>query len=169
MVIDFTNASEWHDRQGSDLSGVAGGDLFTPFVQAVPGSNAGAARTMSVAIVDPAKIAAAGPTSGPGSNANALLLAGLRDQPLQLPGNMTAYEFYANLIFTLGTDLKSAQDNEGTQSMVLQQLQNQRDAFSGVNLDDEAVNIIRYQKAYEASARFIKVVDTLTEQLIQIL
>ncbi|MCK7492392.1 MAG: hypothetical protein MZW92_12895 [Comamonadaceae bacterium] len=49
------------------------------------------------------------------------------------------------------------------------QLQNQRDAFSGVNLDDEAVNILRYQKAYQASARFMQTINELSEEVLNIL
>jgi flagellar hook-associated protein 1 FlgK len=48
-------------------------------------------------------------------------------------------------------------------------LKNQRDSISGVSLDEEAVNIIKYQKAYEASARYITVLNGLTEEVLAIL
>jgi len=155
--------------QGSDLNGLPGGDFFIPFVPSVPGSNAGAARNIGLAITDATQIAAGGAGLGPGSNANAVLLAGIRDEKLFSSGSSTSNQFYANLIFGLGNDLRTAQDGQTTQDQLLAQLQNQRDAFSGVNLDEEAVNIIRYQKAYEANARFIRVVDELTNDLLGIL
>jgi flagellar hook-associated protein 1 FlgK len=154
--------------QGVDLDGNAGANFFTPFVQPVPGSNAGAARSISVAIIDVREIAAAGPGGGPGSNVNANLLAGIKDETLASLGT-TAGQFYANLIYRVGSDAKIAEDGLQTQKSLIQQLENQRDAFSGVNLDDEAVNIVKYQKAYQASARFVTVIDTLSGDLLRIL
>ena len=60
-------------------------------------------------------------------------------------------------------------DGLATQDHLVAQLQNQRDAASGVSLDEEAINLMRYQKAFEASARFISLIDTLTEDVINIL
>jgi flagellar hook-associated protein 1 FlgK len=153
---------------GADLDGVAGGDFFVPFVPSVPGSNAGAARSISVAITDPRMIAAAGLTAGPGSNANANLLAGIKDEDLASLGT-SADQFYANLVYRVAADTQRADNRLQTQKQLIQQLQNQRDAFSGVSLDEEAVNIIKYQKAYQASARFVTVIDTLTNDLLRIL
>ncbi len=155
--------------QGIDLGGGAGGDFFTPFTQPLPGSNAGAARTMTVALQDPALIAAAAPGSGPGNNINAQLLSGIKDLKIFSMSSETANQYYANLIFTIGNDGKIAEESLATQDRVLAQLKNQRAAFSGVNLDEEAVNIIKYQKAYVASARIISTLDSLSEELLQLL
>ena len=156
-------------EQGSDLNGQDGGDLFTPFTPADPDSNAGAARAMSVAITDPTQIAAAGPGGGAGDNTNAALLAGIGNEKLFSNSNATANQFYANLVYTIGADEKTASDNVSTQQSILSQLNNQRDAFSGVNLDDEAVNIIKYQKAYQASAQYATVLNTLSGDILNIL
>jgi flagellar hook-associated protein 1 FlgK len=153
---------------GSDLNGDQGGDFFTPFAQPAPGSNAGAARSISVAIADPKLIAAAGQGKGPGSNSNAQLLAGMKDEALPSLGD-TADQFYANLILRVGLDSQSAADGLQTQKNLVQQLQNQRDSFSGVSLDEEAVNIIKYQKAYQASARFVTVLNILSDDILRIL
>ncbi len=56
-----------------------------------------------------------------------------------------------------------------TQNQVITQLQNQRESVSGVNMDDEAVNILRFQKAYEATARYMSILDKLTEELVNLL
>jgi flagellar hook-associated protein 1 len=48
-------------------------------------------------------------------------------------------------------------------------LNNQRDAVSGVNLNEEATNLIKYQKAYQASAKFASVLDGLSEEILNIL
>lgn len=155
--------------QGSDLSGAPGGDFFVPFTPGLGGSVAGAAHAISVAISDTAKIAAAGAGSGAGSNANARSLAAIQDEKLFESGNSTANEFYAHLIYTVGADVKAADEGYTAQSQLLTQLRNLRDSASGVNMDEEAVNIIRYQKAYEASARLVQVWNTLAEEVVNLL
>jgi flagellar hook-associated protein 1 len=164
-VIDRVNTQH---ALGSDLNGAGGGNFFTPFSPVVVGSNRGAARAIEVAITDPREIAAAAAGSGPGSNTNAKKLAQLQADPF-LPGGANVSQYYSNFIFKIGLDTKSAVDSLETQSHLLTQLQNQRDAVSGVSLDDEAVNIMRYQKAYQANARFISLLDELTDELVKIL
>ena len=171
----ITSVNDQH-KIGFALNGDQGGDFFTPFVPPALGSNAGAARSFSVAIADhPTLIAAAGPSAGdpnlaagPGSNANAQLLAGIKDDPLPTLGE-TPDQYYSNVIFQIGSDSQSAYDGLQTQNNIVQQLLNQRDTFSGVSLDEEAVNIIKYQKAYQASARFVTVLDTLSDEILRIL
>ncbi len=154
---------------GVDLSGTAGGDFFVPFVPIIPGSNTGAARSMTVAITDPNAIAAAGPGAGPGDNTNAALLAAIAEQKLFSSTTADVHEFYADLVFDVGSDLQTSENEFSIEQQVLTQLRNRRDSISAVNLDEEAVNIIRFQKAYEASARFARTIDELTEELVRLL
>ncbi len=156
-------------RLGSDLSGASGGDFFVPFTPASAGSVTGAAHAITVAISDTGKVAAAGSGSGSGSNLNARMLAAIQDEKLFESGNATANEFYSHLVYTVGTDMEASDDGLTSQSQLLTQLRNLRDSTSGVNMDEEAVNIIRYQKAYEASARLVQVWDTLAEEVINLL
>jgi flagellar hook-associated protein 1 len=165
-LIDSVNTQH---ALGADLTGQQGGNFFNSFTPLNPGSNSGAARSISVAITDPAKIAAAGLTDGPGSNANARLLAGIGDSNIVGGGTATLEQYYSDLVFTVGSQASTAKSASETQSNILLQLQNQRDSISGVNLDEEAVNIIKYQKAYEASARYITVLNGLTEEVLGIL
>ena len=124
---------------------------------------------MTVALEDPRGVAAAAPGTGPGNNENAKLLAGIADEKLFSSSSETASQYYADLIFRIGTDEKSAADALTTQNSVLDQLNNQRDAFSGINLDEEAVNIIKFQRAYQASARYISTLDALSDDLLRLL
>ena len=57
------------------------------------------------------------------------------------------------------------QENAG---MLLKNMENQRDSISSVSLDEEAANLIRFQRAYEAAAQYISVVNDLMEILMQI-
>lgn len=152
---------------GSDMYGNAGGDFFTPFIQPFPGDNSGAAHSISVAIIDPQAIAAAESGAGQGSNANAQALAAIKDEGLFLPDHFTANQFYASLLETAGADYQAADDGSITQAQILLQLQNQRDSLIGVNLDEEAVNIVKFQKAYEASARLTQVWNSLADEVLK--
>jgi flagellar hook-associated protein 1 FlgK len=155
--------------QGSDLDGAAGGDFFTPFVEIVPGSNQGCARTMSVALTDPRQIAAADAGAGAGDNTNAGLLSDIGDEKLFSSNAETVYEYFARLIYRVGSDESAAEENVTTQNGLLEQLKNQRDSSFGVNLDEEAINIIKFQKAYQASARYANILDLLSDEIIQLL
>ncbi len=165
-IIARVNAQH---AQGSDLDGAAGGNLFTPFTPLIPGSDTGAARLISVALSDVRKIAAAASGDESGDNENAKLLFGIRDEKLFSSATETVSQFYASLIYKIGSDEKNALDEVTTQNSVLNQLKNQRDALSGVNLDEEAVNLIKYQKAYQASAKFANVLDILSDDILSLL
>ncbi|NLT65044.1 MAG: flagellar hook-associated protein FlgK [Acidobacteria bacterium] len=153
---------------GSDRDGLAGGDLFVPFVPPDPTSNAGAASSIKVAITDPDRIAAAAAGAAAGNNENAKLIAAIADESL-FGASQTANQFLAALVYRIGSDGKAAGDEMLTQKDVLQSLSNLRSSLSGVNLDEEAINIIKYQRAYQASARYVGVLDSLTNEIIQIL
>ena len=154
---------------GSDLGGLAGGDFFVPFVQPAPGSNEGAARDIDVAIADPRLIAAAGAAGGPGDNENAKSIFAIEDENLFSAATETVNQFFSGFIFRIGSEAVSAEDNYVTHNGVLQQLMDQRDAQISVNLDEEAVNIIKFQKVYEASARYANTAIALSDELIRLL
>jgi flagellar hook-associated protein 1 len=162
----ISSVNEQH-AQGSDLDGAAGVDFFAPFVQSVPGSNAGAADSMAVAITDERQIAAAAAGGASGNNTNAELLAGIADEDLF--SDSTIVEFYASLIYRVGSDEKTAEDGVQTQNDTLEGMKNLRDSLSGVNMDEEAANIIKFQKAYEATAKYAKVIDTLSDVVLGML
>ncbi len=162
-----SRVNEQH-RLGADLEGATGGDFFVPFTQPSPGSNSGAARSMALTFADPRLVAAGNPSGGPGDNGNAVALGNIQNEAL-FPGGTTVQQHYANLVFRIGLDAAAARDNAQVQEHLLSQLQNQRDALSAVSLDEEAVDLLRYQKAYEANARLISIIDGLTEEVIRLL
>jgi flagellar hook-associated protein 1 len=148
---------------GSDLDGATGGDFFTA------ASGPGTARDIAVAVTDPRKIAAAGSGMDAGNNDNAKLLAALGDAKICSSATMTATQFYGDLVYRIGADESEAADSVSTQESLLTQLKNQRDSCTGVNLDDEAINIIKYQKAYQASARYANILNDLSDEILQLL
>jgi flagellar hook-associated protein 1 FlgK len=133
-------------------------------VQPSPGSNAGAAENMAVAITDPSQVAASSDGTK-GDNANALALAKIQNQAVV--NGETATDYYSNLVSTVGNDVSSATDEQEAVGLVLTQLQNQRSDISGVSLDEEAANLIRYQRAYEAAAEVVAAINDMTNEVIQ--
>jgi flagellar hook-associated protein 1 FlgK len=126
----------------------------------------GAAMTMGVNPLTPDQIAAALPGS-PGGNGNALNLAALANQ--KNLDNYTLSQFYGNIGAQVGNDLSSATANQTTKQQLLTQAQTFRQQTSGVSLDQEAENLVEFQRAYQANAKMLTVLDDLTSVLMNIL
>ena len=122
-----------------------------------------------VAVTDPDKIAAASSGSSlPGDNSNAVNISNLLSSgAVSGLGGATLPDFYNGIVSAAGTLSKSAQDNETFNDSLLNQLNQQRDSVSGVSIDEEAANLIMYQRAYQAGAKMIQVTDELMQTLLQ--
>jgi flagellar hook-associated protein 1 FlgK len=146
---------------GIDQNGAApSADLFTY------NPATGAAVTLGVNPLTPDQIAAASP-GAPGGNGNALNLAALANA--KNLGNYTLAQFYGNLGGRVGNDLSTATDNQSTKQQLLNQAQTLRQQNSGVSLDQEAANLISFQRAYQANAKMLTVLDGLTDTLMNII
>ena len=147
---------------GFDLNGAAGGDLFTP----PPVGITGAASAIKVAFTDPALLAASSDGST-GSNGNVVALYNLRGQPVASGQN--PFDYYASLVFNVGNGVATAQAEADASTATVRQLSDQRNSISGVSLDEEASNLIRYQNAYQAAAKIITTISDLTQTVINII
>jgi flagellar hook-associated protein 1 len=149
------------NKAGFDLNGVAGGNLFVP----PPAGNVGAAGVLSLATTDPTKIAAsADGTAGDNTNANALLA--LQNQ--NIIGGQTPLNFYSGLVFKVGSDVSNATTEQQSSSLSLQQLQNLQGGVSGVSINEEAANLVRFQNAYQASAQVSSIINSLLQTTINL-
>jgi flagellar hook-associated protein 1 FlgK len=153
LAFNLSSAVNAQHKLGFDLNGNAGGNLFTPLASAT-----GAASQIGVAITNPALVAASADGT-PGDNANANALLGLQNQAIV--SGQTPVNFYGNLIFKIGNDVSTAQTNQVAGSQVLNQLQNLQGGVSNVDINEESANLIRFQNAYQASARVVTVIDSL--------
>ena len=130
-----------------------------------------ASSGLDVLVTDTREIAAAAAlvppaTSAPGDNRNALLLADLQTG-LSMEGGNTNYQgAYSQLIGELGTQTRRSQIASEAQTALLAQAKESRESVSGVNLDEEAANLLKYQQAYQAVARIISVADDLFQTLL---
>ncbi len=142
-----------------DLSALSGGSQSLGSFAKSTGAD-----EMSVSISNTDSIAA-GQTSKPGDNINAQLIADLADQKT-IDETNTFRDFYAKMASTVGLE---AQRNEmalnGLEDTMVQ-LKNMRDSISGVSIDEEMINLIKYQKGFEASSRMITTVDEMMDAIL---
>jgi flagellar hook-associated protein 1 FlgK len=125
-----------------------------------------AAATFAATGLGNSEIAASGPNTS-GGNENALALAQLGSSPIV--AGFTPSQFYGRLVSRVGEDSSEAQTSLQTENQLLTQAQNLRDSFSGVSLDEEATQLTQFQKAYEATARVITVLDSLADTVINLI
>ncbi len=108
-------------------------------------------------------------TGGAGDNRNALALAG-QGQAAVMEGQSATYgEAYGRLVSQVGARTRNAQQTEEARQALLRQAQEARDAVAGVNLDEEAAQLMQYQQAYQAAARVVTVAQTMFDTLLQAL
>lgn len=103
---------------------------------------------------------------GVADNRNALLLGNLSLQRTVANGTVTYQGAYAQLVSGVGTRTNDAGVSQEAAETILSQSQSQWESISGVNLDEEAANLIRFQQSYQASARVIQVSSELFDTII---
>ncbi|MBI4230819.1 MAG: flagellar hook-associated protein FlgK [Planctomycetes bacterium] len=101
-----------------------------------------------------------------GDNTNALALLAQRDAT-NFAGGTTALDAqYQGFIGTVSVDAAQTKDLLDNERAIRTRLENEREIVSGVNVDEEVVNLIAYQRAFQGSARFIAVVDDLLDTIV---
>ncbi len=104
--------------------------------------------------------------SGVADGRNALALGQLQAQNT-MAGKTTSFQgAYAQLVSDVGNKTREIEVKSDAQTALLQQSTDARDSLSGVNLDEEAANLLRYQQAYQASAKMIEVGNKLFDVLL---
>lgn len=146
---------------GYNLNLATGVNLFTP-----AGSTAG---SISVAISDPNLLAASQSATSRGDNANATALAGLATANTMLAGTTTFNNYYNGLAAEVGIDVSSANSVVSQNAAFMKQLTTLRDSNSGVSLDEEMVDLLKYQRSYQASAKLITTVDEMMNILVNMI
>jgi flagellar hook-associated protein 1 len=122
--------------------------------------------TSATIALDPALNAnkiAAGASANSGDNVNALKIAGLQNASIGFStGSASFDDFYNSLVSKVGIDTQGAQNVTAQGSAFLKQLNSLRSSNSGVSLDEELVNLTKYQRAFQGSA---KVISAATDML----
>lgn len=118
------------------------------------------------------KIAAAGDegnnSSSSGNGQIAQAIAKLKNEgTITINGTTTTLsDFYRNMIGQIGIDSQEAQRMQGNSEVIIQQVESRRQSISGVSLDEEMANMIKYQQAYNAAARMVTAMDQCLDKVI---
>ena len=105
-------------------------------------------------------------TDGKNDNRNALLMVALETQSTMQDGTMSFGDGYGKLVEEVGTKSSLSKINSEASKSLLEQSQTMRDQISGVNLDEEAADLIKFQQLYQANAQVISVARELFDTLL---
>jgi flagellar hook-associated protein 1 len=109
---------------------------------------------------------APGNFAGVGDNRNAKAMENIQYATFAALNNSTPAIFHQSLVAASGTDGKSYQDRLESQEKLIFQLEGRRQSISGVNVDEEALDLMKYQRAFEASSRMIRAFDEIYRSII---
>ncbi|MBX2859617.1 MAG: flagellar hook-associated protein FlgK [Vampirovibrio sp.] len=148
-----------------DLPVGAGLDLFryqiNPTVLADP-------NLVAAAINDPAATGPPAGFAGPGDGRNALLMGQLRDGAFAGLGNTGFVEYFNGVVANLGIDTRSFENRSDAQESLTTSLDLRRQSISGVNVEEELIDMIRFQRAFEAASKVVQVFDEIVQNIINI-
>ncbi len=173
LAASLVNQVNDAHRGGAGLDGTTNLDFFT----VTAGKEASTIAVNSVLESHPEQLAAAARPVPPASPvppqsdaANAALLAGLKNKTDTTPGdvlyNNTLQGFYQKTVSDAGGRAASAKSASDSAGATLTQLTQQRNSVTGVSTDSEMINMLRYQRAYQASARVVQTMDDMVGTLI---
>lgn len=151
---------------GYGLDGTTGQAFFVP-----PAVLEGAARGFAVdaALTAPGGerlVAASDSATANGDNTVARALSNLRDAKVMDGGTVTFTGYWGQFVYQVGRDTALARDEAQSQADIVRQIGILQDAVSGISLDEEASDMLRFQRAYEANARFFTTIDETLETLL---
>lgn len=161
-VVNQVNAL--HDS-GYTLTGADAGVFF----DALGASSSGAARNMAVAtaiVDDPSLVATSGTSGVGGDNQTARAIAALRDARVLAGNTATFNDAWGRVIYKAGSDAAASIVDARSRSEIVRQIEALRDSTSGVSLDEEAMSMLKFQRAYEANAKFFTTVNSALDILM---
>ncbi len=161
---------------GSTIPGTAAGNFFDAGTLLNP-VRAATMRLDAAIANDPAKIAASGDANGPSDNSVAQSMAALRSAPNTVTwtdangatesGSFVA--FFRGAMTRLGSTVSEAEDRAAVTQALTDQADTRRQSVSGVNTDEELVNMMRVQQSYTAASKMVKVADEMLQTLLSLI
>ncbi len=165
IVID-TGTSDFQIAFGDDTSGVLAALGINTFFT---GKDAFDIDVNTVVEESPGLIAAAysGPEgANPGDNSVALSIASLRDDGLDDLNGLSLTEYWSRHVGDFAVRRAQSREELASTTVIREGLATQQQSVSGVNADEETIDLIMYQRAYQASARLLTVIDELMQTLM---
>jgi len=152
---------------GYGLDNINGRDFFT--IEATAAATAAGIQVNSLIAGDTNRIAAAEGADKPGDNRNAIAIAKLQDMPTMNGSTVTFGAYYDSMVSDAGLAVQQATSYYDHQSQMVLQVENYRESISGVSIDEETVNLIKYQNAYQAAAKLINTADEMMETILSMI
>lgn len=160
-LADEVNAQH---TAGFDQSGDAGVEFF----EYDPTRAAASLDVRQEIIDDPTLIAAAQSTIVESDGTNALAIEDLRNQGVLSGGTATLSQYTAELISLVGMDAETAETRLQSREMLVENLQDAQADQSGVSLDEEALELIRYQQAFTAASKLLSAATTIIDSVLEL-
>jgi flagellar hook-associated protein 1 len=133
-----------------------------PGVAFFTGSDAAGIQVNPAIGADATLVAAArAPGRAPGDNSNAVRIAGLQQDLTMNGGAATFADDYNSLVSDVGIAVRSASQTAAFEENLVAQLENYRESVAGVSLDEEMINLVKFQNAYDAAAKLIAATDEM--------
>lgn len=146
------------------------GDPGVPFFNDTPPVTA-ANISINPQIPNNPRLIVASPLTQPGQSGTvAGEIANLLTDQTTVAGARTGSfsSIFGSMLGDVGSQISAAENGLETQAAIIAQATAQRDAVSGVSLDEEAINLLQYQKAFEAATRFLKIADEMTQMILSL-
>ena len=127
-------------------------------------------RTLSVnsLVADDVRLIAAAQSYAAGDNTNMGLLAALAETPVESLGNQSLTAMYNAMVTDIAVQTTSTAKAYQAANTFVQSLEAQKQTISGVSLDEEAINLMAHQRAFQGAARFITVIDQMLEIILNL-
>jgi flagellar hook-associated protein 1 FlgK len=110
-----------------------------------------------------------GTTGAPGDGSLALSLSKMRETGITTLGGRTFSDYYSDILSTVGRDIASFSNSLDTAIAMVNQVDAQIQSVSGVNLDEEMTNLLKFQRSYQAAAKALSVFDQIAEELVNLI
>ncbi len=169
IFSDRFNAVHSSGHASGANDGLTGTNLFKPLT--APAGAASSLRVNGDLLEDPSLLAAAagdgtGHSSGSGDGSIALEMLGLFEKPIYNEESATIDDHYTSFVSSLGSQSRQSAVMDENQQTLLEQIDTQRQSVSGVNVDEEMMDLVQYQQSYKAISRYVTVLDELLDTVI---
>ena len=163
LASDLMGAVNSRHRLGFGLDNSTGNDFFSG------AATAAGIQVNPLIAVDINLIAAAQGVDKPGDSRNAIAIANLQEAQTMNGGTATFSAYYDSMVSDSGIAVQQATSYYDHQSQMVLQVENYRESISGVSIDEETVNLIKYQNAYQAAAKLINTADEMMETILSMI
>lgn len=168
-LSDQMNAIHYSGHGGGEKANTTGTALFEPLSSL---SEAAAKIGVNGSLLSDSNLVAVagddgeGHSLGSGDGSKALELIQLYSEPVFNRDSSTIDEYYSSFVASTGSESRQAQVMNDNQQTMINQISNQRQSVSGVNVDEEMMDMIQFQQSYQAISRYITVLDEMLDKVI---